>query len=275
MAITGTGTEQDPYIVTTYDELVEKAAESGKFVKIGNDINILDEYPDGDMPQLVLNAVIDGDDKIVSNWYSTVERDLIAISNANARVNSLKIRNLYTKLSSGVVVQPTVQGGADFIFNNCEISGVIDNGFTWDNGAMKFFNQCSINLKCTRQGVRVLTGYGQNITTGKDCFIKVHCSKTCAINYYTTWENCYLEITADDAVKSSVTFSESHNCFDNCVIDSYLTTTETVSGYTAAISIINSTHAPNYSVASNLALVDDIYWLDVEYLANEIGFNAG
>ena len=49
MAVTGTGTQADPYVVTTYAELVEKAAESGKYVKIGNDINITDEYPNGDM----------------------------------------------------------------------------------------------------------------------------------------------------------------------------------------------------------------------------------
>ena len=69
MSITGTGTQADPYVVTTYAELVEKAAESGVYIKVGNDINITSEYPEGNMPTLTLNSPIDGANKKISNWY--------------------------------------------------------------------------------------------------------------------------------------------------------------------------------------------------------------
>ena len=69
MSITGTGTQADPYIITTYAELVEKAAESGVYIKVGNDINITKEYPEGNMPTLTINSPIDGDNTKISNWY--------------------------------------------------------------------------------------------------------------------------------------------------------------------------------------------------------------
>ena len=44
MAITGTGVQADPYVVTTYGELVAVAKTSetytGAYIKIDNDINI-------------------------------------------------------------------------------------------------------------------------------------------------------------------------------------------------------------------------------------------
>jgi uncharacterized Zn finger protein len=52
MAVTGTGTQADPYVVTTYGELVEKAKTSGVYIELANDINIADEYPNENMPQL-------------------------------------------------------------------------------------------------------------------------------------------------------------------------------------------------------------------------------
>lgn len=275
MAVSGTGTQNDPYIITTYDELVEKAAESGEYLKIDNDINIIEEYPDGDMPQLVIKAVIDGNNKVISNWYYNSADSLILISDAGARVDDLTFRNLYTNISTNrySVIYTTVAGGSDYVFNNCNFSGVVNNSFCWDNSGFKYFNRCSFNLKCTFSG-ELFSADNHVVPTGNSCYIKVHCTKACYINYYAWWIDSYFEVTADDAVKSSVMFRKDSTCFDNCVIDSYLTATETITGDNAAISIVNSTHAPNYSVASNIALVDDTHWLDVSYLAS-IGFNAG
>lgn len=276
MAVSGTGTQNDPYIITTYDELVEKAAESGKYLKIDNDINIIEEYPDGDMTQLVIKAVIDGNNKVISNWYYIGSDSLILISNAGARVNNLTFRNIYTSIlvDRKGFIQTTTSGGSDYIFNNCNFSGVVNSSFCWDTNRVNLFKQCSFNLKCTYDN-KLFAGENHNVPTGISCYIKVHCTKACYINYYAWWIDSYFEITADDAVKNSVMFRKDSTCFDNCVIDSYLTATETITGDSAAISIVNSTHAPNYSVASNIALVDDTHWLDVSYLANTIGFNAG
>ena len=71
MSITGTGTIDDPYVVTTWDELAEKAALGSSsapvYVKLGNDINALDEYPDGNIPRITLAANVDGDGRTIRN----------------------------------------------------------------------------------------------------------------------------------------------------------------------------------------------------------------
>jgi hypothetical protein len=54
-----------------------------------------------------------------------------------------------------------------------------------------------------------------------------------------------------------------------------LTTSQSLeSSSSSDLSIVNVTHAPNYTVSGKLALVDDEHWLDTAYLAS-IGFNAG
>lgn len=69
MAITGTGTQADPYIVTTFAELMAKTHEEGKYVKLGNSINMNNEYPDGfdDTTFAILCTELDGDGYSISN----------------------------------------------------------------------------------------------------------------------------------------------------------------------------------------------------------------
>ena len=65
----GSGIQSDPYLVSTWAELFEKANENDKYIKIEDDIEVLLEYPDGDAPTLVLNSYVDGDNKTISRWY--------------------------------------------------------------------------------------------------------------------------------------------------------------------------------------------------------------
>ena len=69
------GSQANPWIVTTYAELVDKSSNSGEYVRINNDINIIDEYPNGDMPQLALRAIIDGNNKNICRCWkcSTIQ----------------------------------------------------------------------------------------------------------------------------------------------------------------------------------------------------------
>ena len=110
-----------------------------------------------------------------------------------------------------------------------------------------------------------------------NCYIHVHFTKSGGNGLWGNWakvENSYIEVTADDSVKNAVTLG-GFGSVTNCVIDSYLTTSQSLESYSSAdISIVNVTHAPNYTVSGKLALVDDEHWLDTAYLAS-IGFNAG
>ena len=271
MSITGTGTQADPYVVTTYAELVNTASTFGVYIKVGNDINITDEYPDGDMPTLQVNSPIDGDGHVISNWYRTVGAELIAITDAN-HVDNLTIKNIYVTYTGAIFSFPT--NNAVWRFNNCKISGYV-LGWLYDgSNPYNHFKNCSLNIKTGITGNHYLMQ-----SNCLNCYIHVHFTKSGATGLWGNWakvENSYIEVTADDSVKNAVSLG-GFGSVTNCVIDSYLTTSQSLESYSSSgvdLSIINSTHAPNYTVSGKLALVDDEHWLDTAYLAS-IGFNAG
>lgn len=102
MAITGTGTQVDPYVVTTWDELVSKAAESGKYVKLGADIDMNDEYPEGITTYCTLNcAELDGDGKAIKNLAINGVSCVFKAGSNNVDVKNIKIENLYFISTSG------------------------------------------------------------------------------------------------------------------------------------------------------------------------------
>ena len=70
MAITGTGTSADPYVVTTWDELASVTSETGVYIKLGNNIDMNTEYPEGLTSGLTINcAEIDGEGYTIKNLY--------------------------------------------------------------------------------------------------------------------------------------------------------------------------------------------------------------
>ena len=270
MAVTGTGTIDDPYVVTTYAELVEKASAFSTYIKVGNDINITDEYPDGDMPPLQVNSPIDGDGHVISNWYRTVGAELIAITDDNY-VNNLTIKNIYVTYDGNVISLPT--NNAVWRFNNCKFSGYVSGWLYSGSSPYNHFKNCSFNIKSGNSG----SNYYLMQSNCLNCYIHVHFTKSGGNGLWGNWakvENSYIEVTADDSVKNAVTLG-GFGSVTNCVIDSYLTTSQSLESHSSAdLSIINSTHAPNYTVSGKLALVDDEHWLDTAYLSS-IGFNAG
>ena len=270
MSITGTGTLADPYVVTTYAELVNTASTFGVYIKVGNDINITDEYPDGDMPTLQVNSPIDGDGHVISNWYRTVGAELIAITDAN-HVDNLTIKNIYVTYDGDIFSFPT--NNAVWRFNNCKFSGYVSGRLYSGSNPYNHFKNCSLNIKTGNNGTY---RYIMN-SNCLNCYIHIHFTQNGGYGLFgnnTKVENSYVEVTADDSVKNIVNIGYFGNV-TNCVIDSYLTTSQSLeSSSSSDLSIVNATHAPNYTVSGKLALVDDEHWLDTAYLAS-IGFNAG
>ena len=269
MSITGTGTQADPYVVTTYAELVEKASAFSTYIKVGNDINITDEYPDGDMPTLEVNSPIDGDGHVISNWYRTVGALIIAITD-NSHVDNLTIKNIYVTYEGDIF---SLSANNTWKFNNCKFSGYVRGRLYSGSNPYNHFKNCSFNIKSGNSG----SSYYIMNSNCLNCYIHVHFTKNGGNGLFgnnAKVENSYIEVTADDSVKNAVNLGQ-FGSVTNCVIDSYLTTSQSLESYSSAnLSIINSTHAPNYTVSGKLALVDDEHWLDTAYLAS-IGFNAG
>lgn len=265
--IEGTGTEDDPYIITKMSELYEKAGEDNAYLRIHNDINITDEYPNGNMPTLTIKCHIDGNGKRISNWYKTSGTVIIKY-NATV-VHDLIFSNIYCPQN---LFMDCRNINNNYHFVNCKFRGVVADFFQAPNSydSVNNFSSCAFNLKSNYHGMVV----NQWSYIGlRYCRIKY--TTDSSINYlitdcrpeYNTFNSCYIDIP----------FRLGSGQYINCVCDLTTTQTFTLGGSSSnAKSIVNSTHAPNASVSSNgnFVLVSDGDWLNTNYLRS-VGFNAG
>ena len=270
MAITGSGTQADPWVVTTYAELVEKADDEG-YIRIGNNINITDEYPDGDMPTLeIVKSNIDGDGKVISNWYKTDSGYCINETDSSDTVScihDLTIKNVYITSALTAFCKRSENNGRAF-FENCNISGVFFKPFAHD-GSVITFKSCSFNCDFKSNAICDCSGYYEN------CYVKAKSTTSGAFltDYPVnpTAKDSYFEL---DVPNISRLDNYGHG-FDNCVLDITSNAQFNAGGGNHAVSIINTTHAPNANPdGTNTKGVSNTNWLDVSYLSS-IGFNAG
>ena len=281
MSITGTGTQADPYVVTTYAELVEKAAESGVYIKVGNDINITDEYPDGDMPPLVVKSIIDGDNKTISNWYAIYTNNynnVISVYSSGV-IKNLNLQNIYAMpYSSRGFVANADSNTSSYCFENCNISGVMVSGsFFHGYYSQYLMKDCSVNLlfKNSAKFISISQAYMKDAEIN-NCYVKLKSESNTYLFYSSAssasnlGRDSYYEID-QAAFGMPTTF-----IFSNCVFDITTNSTFTfnITGSSASPSIINTTKAPNCTPQNKLLGVTAENWLNTEYLAS-IGFNAG
>lgn len=275
MAVTGTGTQQDPWIVTTYAELVDKAADEG-YIKVGNNINIIDEYPNGDMPPLlIVNSDIDGDGKIISNWYYTAASWCIESTDSNdttSCIHDLIIRNVYIKDTAYGLCKRAEDNGDRPFFVGCDISGKLYTPITTDSSSTLRFKDCSINCNLTNQ-----KPFGEKGGFFDNCYVVFE--STFTGNFFLdlwgkTGKDSYFELSLPSLAANSRLDAYGAG-FENCVLDVTSNAAFYVGGGSSAVSIINTTHAPNCTPdGTNTKGVDDANWLDTAYLSS-IGFNAG
>jgi hypothetical protein len=269
MAIAGTGTQADPWVVTTYAELVSKAGNSGEYVKIGNDINIIAEYPDGDMPQLEIAADVNGDGKTISNWYST-SGVVIYIHGSTAQLHDCTIGNIYAHSGDSFM---QIEGyNENYHFVNCNFYGVLFMPLFEaidEKGSTNNLKSCSINID-NKGSVSAINHSQYGYTGIKSCYIKVKTTGS-ATDLFDTSKTTFV---IDSYIETDVSCA-CYGDMSNCVLD--LTTTESLfarNNSSTGLCIINSTHAPNATTGNGFELVDDTHWLDAAYLSS-IGFNIG
>lgn len=274
MAVSGTGNSQaDPFVVTTYADLVEKAAELGVYVKVGNDINITDEYPEGDMPTLTVNSPIDGNNKKILNWYKTTSGYCVDVKNT---VSNLILGNINITSNCSGFYHANQQ--TDPHFENCGFYGIFYNHFkVGDKSELK---DCTMHLSLRKNvptGTSTLADF-DGIFFNNCYLIADDTTATASRNLFPNYN--YRPFAKDSyfIVKTTATsiaqYSDGQGA-ENSVFDittNMQWTWGNASGYSC--SIFNKTSAPNVSESNNVKAVTDEYWLNVEHLAS-IGFNAG
>lgn len=280
MAVTGTGTQADPYVVTTYGSLVDKASEADVFIELANDINIEAEYPEHNAPRVYVGSrtIIDGKNKKISNWMNGGEGNFcIGNSTSNdyeSQFRNLTFANINTPSGVNFIHYDCSRDGQNPHFYNCKFYGKIyANPFGGD--ARTAFKNCSLNIerKDDVGGGYLLGGF--NGFYFNNCYVRLkwvgNANPVFSDYTYPNCKDSYL------VLEGSITgFSQYQNGFaSNCVLD--IITNSTIStGNNSGVdlSIFNSTNGPNISGGNNIKGVDDTHWLDTDYLAS-IGFNAG
>lgn len=129
--ITGNGTPDSPYVVTTYSELVGKAKEPGVYIELVENINIEDEFGRDEPPMLTIgnNVTIDGTGcKLHGLWSRT--HSAIGFGVGVSSRSTLKNFSFESFYSSGYSFMTDVNiryGVADI--DNCVFSGVCESSF--------------------------------------------------------------------------------------------------------------------------------------------------
>ena len=219
------------------------------------------------MPEITINSNIDGNNKTISNWYST-DHDIV-IMNGNGRVHDLILSNIYCPNRTFV----RFNGNNDnYHFVNCKLRGIV--GAIWmaidDYGSTHNFSSCSFNLKANSATDNQWSYVGVRYCRFKFTVDSPATSFVPSCKYWNNeFDSCYIDIPCK--------IGNSGEKYINCVCDLTTNDTFTIGGDSSkAKSIINSTHAPNATADSNgnFALVSDSNWLNTSYLRS-VGFNAG
>lgn len=305
MAITGTGTQADPFVVTTYSELVSKITNpdslSECYIKVGNDIDIVEEYPFGDMPVLDFgaNVFLDGDGKTITNWYYTgTETYVIKISGKTSKpswMKNLHLANIVSKSSGASAKFLYVDGESSAVtrlcIENCTFVGIF---FTLvmqiTSGSLN-----TIALRSCAFNVLLKSSSKFNRTSSsclgfESCNIRI-VSESNAPSYLLSKggsglgypHNCYFDISIPNgSTSSNTTISDSY--YDNCVIKLTTPLGSTASSKAKFgnantglnVSIINTSASPGVEpeTATQLKEVTDQNWHNIAYLQS-IGFSAG
>lgn len=176
MAITGTGTSADPYVVTTWAELASKTSETGVYIKLGSNIDMNTEYPEGLTSGLTVNcAQIDGDGKTVKNLYLQ-SGALITCDGRNSTWKNTEFFNW--SIGNGNNAASITSNGytsGTYTFNQCKLSGRLNGGsgnntsFLAASGRIKFYRS-SINFQMTANTSTVdMSGDWRNCCTMEYC----------------------------------------------------------------------------------------------------------
>lgn len=302
MAITGTGTHDDPFVVTTYSELVSKITNPdnlvGCYIKVGNDINIADEYPFGDMPTLDfgVNVFLDGDGKTITNWYHINNNPVINMKNYPCRMENLSIRNIIHKpvSSSAYFLQVMIDSSTNI--TNPLIDKCIFVGESFGTFCSLFSNSKTVqvvrgsvfNILCHGNTYFTHTSGGVYGLHFESCNTKIvsEGSGSGLLAFGTTHipKNSYFDISIPNGNPTISNIIVSDGKFDNCIIKlstplssgAQTKSTFGVSDSGLPVSIINTSASPGVEpeTATQLKEVSDQNWHDIAYLQS-IGFSVG
>lgn len=296
MAVTGSGTQQDPYIFNSFSELLELQPEATitsyyEYGGTATEEDLNDIYPEGLSDSLSLTGIIDFGGLVISNLRSFAQYAI----RVNGALKNLTLNNVVWTYS-GNSVPYFIYGTFRDVFYNVKIYATVYITITYNSNAFiiadttssgerkNHVDKCVIRLKgfvnnTTENGLVVFNTYAMvkdcNIIFDDfNCSSNVHIKQTPSMGGGFHMIGCYIggKITTD-SVKD--TYGNSDN--SSVLVSTYnIFNVETEATFTHrgyGFNIFNSTKAPNFvsDTETNIIGVTDSQLKDALYLQS-IGF---
>lgn len=192
MAITGTGTQADPYVVTTWAEFIETTAD-GVYIKLpdgGGTFDMNDYYPEGITSTISLRGFIDGNGWTIKNAaaYTAMTAFQMSETSAKGKISNINFENFRQAYSptSGHNHSMLIACGTGYsgeALYRCKFSGLLQNENEPSDYYTEIINlsssaiieQCSFNIKSTGAGrvnISLSTSWSAKLS---NCNVKLNC----------------------------------------------------------------------------------------------------
>lgn len=275
--MTGTGTQNDPYIVDNWPDFVTAIGTSGAYVEFpegGGTIDMDSVAPAGVEQAAIRCASINGNGWIISRLYTVGHGAFYLYSDVT--ISDLNFADLYADLSYKNCFFDNSEYYHAYNFNLCTFSGIV----TSTEGRTGLFTagysyirlhlfRCALNMRCDNATHLVLAGdslaFGINI--GEFCNIKISGNSTEVLNDRYDWKNSYFSGTCLSPVKLN-----SNSDFNVFNVDFSGAENFSCSGNSGQVNLINTGLLPSgVTLGTGFVGVTETQLHDAEYLAS-LGF---
>ena len=214
MAITGTGTQADPYKPTTWEEFLSCTTTDSVYTELpegGGTFDMNDYYPEGIAETIPLRGFISGNGWTIKNaaCYTADAAFRISLNDTLGEISNLNFQNIrYQPTGSGyrALFQTESTTFSGTAFKLCSFSGIADNTSSSGNGYTSLFGidaygtvyRCSFNIKTIGNSAGTGTTSGVGIAMGMTAYNNwnaklQYCNIKISGEEY--WHGVYLDIS--------------------------------------------------------------------------------
>lgn len=286
--MTGTGTAADPYVVSSWEELISMNGKANLYIEAEEnaiwDFNEI--YPTG-VPaglQLGNNTIFDGKGLIIKNifinravpiysagYLLAHSGGLISIHNVTSRIKNTTFLKIDCRVGTIISVYDS-ESTTNEVFDKCRFSSLLIDGTAFLGAHANFgFSQCSFDIKLSGSAqFHYLTA--ETMPKFYHCRLKFDCS-ACT----NTGTNSL--VLNNSRIEGNISSGEwrigdsSYYSF-NSVIDAYFTYITDIRSFSKNIIVNTDKMLEGGSVADNLIGISKSQMIDAAYLSSE-GFPIG
>ncbi|MDE7363331.1 MAG: hypothetical protein K2N27_00360 [Ruminococcus sp.] len=268
--MTGTGTQTDPYIVSTWEDFKTAISTNGAYVELDADIDMNEEAPEGISKIDVNNVTLDGKNHAIKNLVANDGFLHSGTRNSNSYISDLKILNFVNRGTNNLI---KLTNSVTIYFQHCTIIGInastaktitVDSGGSSTPASHIYFTAtdedgCLLNINICSGG---FASGNIDIT---DSYVKLSGEKWTDSN---SWHlnNSYVE--------GKISGSKFENCY-NSVIDAECPDNSNFTVSNCSNLLVNTDKfTGTFSTETGIKKVKAEQLIDAEYLES-IGFPIG